>query len=246
VVKYCLNEKKDNPVSSKNYLTWISQNFPSYVGNWPPTQTLTLGSVGTVGPDGFIQYSTINLRQQESKNAQMSIIADKTTIDENLQDSTVNISFKDENAFVMQATDVSSIIAADLTAVKEAVAQKLNNGDWDPSWYVVVGLQLASNATIIVSGNNDASLVLSGTIGVPLPLAGKAQLKIASQKGASISFLTIGYPVLMYKALKVKEAWFIKSPSVNFQLLLAVGFPAKKELPEMEELQLKDILSLIK
>jgi hypothetical protein len=234
------------PRSCQNYLTWISNQFPGYVGNWPPTQTLTLGSIGTLDRVGFTQHTSIILQPQNSKNSTLSHIKN-ATLDIN---GGLKISFNTENAFILQATQFSSTTAADLTNVKKQVAEKLKNGDWDYSWYVVVSIQLASKATIIVSESKDGWLVLNGTVGSPLPLAGNAQLNIGSENGNNIVFLTTEYPVLMYKALTVSEAWTLNEAwSMNRVGArrddLAAAVSLREELPEMKELQLNDILSLI-
>lgn len=232
-------------MSPINYLKWISEKFPGYVGNWPPTRSLTLGSVGTLGPNGFDQRTIIHLQPQKSYDGQLSVIEHAQIAPGVTSDSELNISFEDEHAFIIQATNFSGTTAADLTTVKAQVAAKLKNGDWDSSWYVVVGLQLASVATIIVSESKDASLVLNGTVGSPLPLANDAQLNISSQKKSSISFLTAGYPILMYRALKLKDAWLLRA-TTNIGSSPGPFQSQRNELPEMDDLKLEDVLSFIK
>lgn len=188
----------------RDYIEQISESNPGYVANWPPSNPITVGSVGTLGENGFDQLAYINdLQQLQSWSADLSQ-EESATIKTNKQTGMVEVDFSDSSGFVLQATDINNFAAANLVAVRTKILDNLSK-IWKEDWYIVTGVQIAAVATILVSSGTGSAVELVGTLGDPLPLAGSANLVVTSpmpRAGSTLAYITSKCPVLMYRALK--------------------------------------------
>jgi hypothetical protein len=234
-------------MSAQSYMKWIGATYPGYVGNWPPNNPLSVGSIGTIEATGFLQRSSLSIFAQEGASSPVSQDYG-TTIDSGTPPSAaLTISFSDLEGFVVQATGVNMKTVSELGSVKETVRSKIDAEEWSPDWYVVVAVELAAVATIIVPTQAGSKVILNGTAGKPLALAGDARLMQASRSdGGAIVHLALSYPVLMYRAMKVSDAWWRLSAKPAAGAARRAGWAQKPTtLPDMAELKLSDVLSKI-
>jgi hypothetical protein len=124
----------------------------------------------------------------------------------------ISVQFSKEGAFLFHSTGLRHTRIENRQAVATAVLNAYDAGTWKKEWCLIEGLHTAERATIIVSEDTNAEIVLAAA--TDLPLAGisladpKVELNVSSTRGKL--FHLIGGKQLhpLYSCLRLTDPWF--------------------------------------
>jgi hypothetical protein len=152
----------------------------------------------------------------------------------------ITIAFSADGAFVFQATGLRARRLQELPAIARGVLAAYEKGRWRKEWLLIEALHTADCATIIVSQDNSASLVLAANADGPISMLGladpKVGLKVSSSRGKLIH--VVGGRALrpLYSCLRI-QAPLLSGPSLT---------PARgtaTQPPRFERAQIGDLLN---
>lgn len=124
----------------------------------------------------------------------------------------ISIEFSREGAFVFHASSLRPQRLENRAAVAELIVNAYHNGKWQKDWLLVEMLHTAERATIIVSEDSSAGIVLVASADVPraaISLADpKIGLTVASMRGKIVH--VVGGKGLhpLYSCLRLKDPLF--------------------------------------
>jgi hypothetical protein len=124
----------------------------------------------------------------------------------------ISVHFSKEGAFLFHSSGLRHSRIENRLAVADALLKAYEAGKWKKDWLVIEGLHTAERATIIVSEETTAEIILAAKTDVPLAgisLADpKVELNVASTRGKL--FHLVGGTQLrpLYSCLRIKEPWF--------------------------------------
>jgi len=202
-----------------------------YFATWLPSDAIQLGDIGVLQsgrfhklaslqelgipcvagnpgrPQAINYYSTADTRVNSSVGASAPGLAK----------AEVAIKFSRQGAFLFQALGVQSLDLADRTVVSAGILQAFEKQAWKNEWLVVDSVYLAESATVIVSEDAAAEIVLRANSALPLgalPLADpKLGLTVSSTTGKIVHVIAASGLHPLYSCLKLKDPLF-GSPSV--------------------------------
>jgi hypothetical protein len=129
----------------------------------------------------------------------------------------VTIDFSREGAFLFQAVNVRQMRIANRAHVANAILKSYDKGKWRKEWFLVESLHIAECATIMVSLDRSARLVLRASAPIQLgdvPLANlRAKLAVTSSRGTIVHVLGGRDLRPLFSCLRLKEPWYT-DPSV--------------------------------
>jgi hypothetical protein len=124
----------------------------------------------------------------------------------------VSIAFARAGAFVFQVSSLRPMRISNQGQVAEQVLNALAGGGWKPGWLLVEALHVADRASIIVSEDSSAGLVLEANADVSVPGISLVDPKIAFTVTATRGKLlhVIGAKGLhpLYSCVRVRTSWF--------------------------------------
>ena len=97
----------------------------------------------------------------------------------------IKIDFSANGAFVFHATGLQARRIEDLAAVGKGVLAAHERGDWRKEWLIVEAVHEATCATIIVSQDTAASLVLTAKMNAPASILSLADPKVGLEVSSS-------------------------------------------------------------
>lgn len=130
----------------------------------------------------------------------------------------ITIEFSREGAFVFNASNLSPQRLENRMAVAEQIVKLYKTGNWKKDWLLVEALHTADSATIIVSEDSSAGLVLVASAEVPLVAVSLADpqfgLTVASTRGKIVHIVGGRKLHPLYSCLRLKDPLF-SAPSVE-------------------------------
>ena len=151
----------------------------------------------------------------------------------------INIEFSADGAFVFHATGLQASRLQELPAVGENVLAAYEKGHWRKEWLLIEAVHIADCATIIISQDSSASLVLTGSVSGPIAVLSladpKARLDVSSSRGKLVH--VVGGRALrpLYSCLRIEHSFFAEP-------LLAPARGEARRSIEFERAQLNDLL----
>ncbi len=122
------------------------------------------------------------------------------------------IEFEKAGAFVFDAMNVQQVRISNRYDVAAQILELYETERWKKKWYVVESLHVAEMATILVSQDRSAGLVLKAQSDVPigsLALADpKVELSVSSTRGKIVQVLAAEHLNPLYSCLRVKNTLF--------------------------------------
>ncbi len=130
----------------------------------------------------------------------------------------IAVEFSRQGAFVFHASSLKPRSLDNRAMVADSIVSAFQSGKWKKEWLLIESLHTAERATIIVSEDQSAGLVLTATAETPIPgvsLADpKVGLTVASTRGKIVHIIGgVGMHPL-YSCLRLKDSWF-GGPSVQ-------------------------------
>src|SRR5262249_1860855 len=124
----------------------------------------------------------------------------------------INIDFSRQGAFVFQASKLQPIELENRMSVCDQIVRSFGQNKWDKSWLLVESLHAAELATIIVSEDNSAGLVLAAKMNEALPSVSlvdpKISLSVVSSRGKIMRILASEGLRPLYSCLRLKAPLF--------------------------------------
>lgn len=215
----------------KQYQKEIHNNL-GFFATWLPGDKIELGEAGLFEGGRFRKQSSLaELRiayEASPKSSPQTLQYASTTgtkvdlsaavaAEVPLAKAEITIEFSREGAFLFHALNVRHMRIENRSAVAAAILSAYERGNWKKDWYMIESLHVAECATIIVSQDRSAGLVLSASTDVPLgsiPLADpKVDLTVSSTRGKLIHVISNRNLRPLYSCLRLKDQWF-QSPSI--------------------------------
>ncbi|HWM91923.1 MAG TPA: hypothetical protein VN493_14250 [Thermoanaerobaculia bacterium] len=130
----------------------------------------------------------------------------------------ITVDFTREGAFVFHASRLRPQYLENRAAVGQEIVKVYKKGQWQKEWLLVEALHTADRATIIVSEDSSAGLVLVASAETPLSSISladpKVGLKIAATHGKVVHIIGGKGLHPLYSCLRVKDPLF-GAPSVQ-------------------------------
>lgn len=127
----------------------------------------------------------------------------------------ISIEFSSEGAFVFDATNVQQTRISTRFEVAEQILDAYLRGRWRKEWYVVESVRTAQMATIIVSQDRSAGLLLSARSDLPISSTAladpKVDLSVSSTRGRIVQILAAENLKPLYSCLRVKDPFVGKA-----------------------------------
>lgn len=196
-----------------------------FFATWFPGDHMELGAVGTIKAGRFRQEATLKdlgikirasaegspqpLKYTSSKGTSI-----KTSAGANVPAVTADISveFSSEGAFIFDALNVRQVRIENRYDVAAAILESYNREEWKKDWYVVESLHKADRATIIVSEENSAAIVLAASSDLPIPSTAladpKVDFSVSSSHGKMFQVINGENLQPLYSCLRLSDGWF--------------------------------------
>ena len=130
----------------------------------------------------------------------------------------INVTFSQSGAFVFHATGLSPRQIENRSLVTEAIVMAYKRNRWKKEWLLVEALHTADLATIIVSEDSKAEVVLTADVNAPLVAISladpKVGLSVASVTGKIVHLVGATEIHPLYSCLRLKDHFF-SEPSVE-------------------------------
>jgi hypothetical protein len=234
------------------YQTEMHRNLGFYA-TWLPGDLIEIGDVGELQNGRFrrqtsltdlgISYTTRdagtpqNVQYTSAKGTKVGTGTSASAA--GIAGVEINIEFSADGAFVFHAMGLQAARLQELPAVGASVLAAYEEGRWRKEWLLVEAVHVADCATIIISQDNSASLVLTGSASGPISVLSladpKARLDVASSSGKLVH--VVGGRTLrpLFSCLRIEHSFFAE-PSLA---------PARGETRRsiaFERTQLKELL----
>lgn len=130
----------------------------------------------------------------------------------------ISVNFSQAGAFVFHATGLSPRQIENRSVVAEAIVMAYKSNQWKKEWLLVEALHVADLATIIVSEDSRAGVVLAANVNAPLVAISLADpkigLSVASVSGKIVHLVGAQEIHPLYSCLRLKDHFF-SEPSVD-------------------------------
>lgn len=130
----------------------------------------------------------------------------------------IAINFSRAGAFVFHATGLKPHQIENRSAVAEAIVAAYKRNLWNKEWLLVESLHRAQLATIIVSQDSDAGIVLAANVNAPLVAISLADpkigLSVSSVNGKIVHLVSAREIRPLYSCLRLRD-WFFRDPSLE-------------------------------
>jgi hypothetical protein len=130
----------------------------------------------------------------------------------------ISIDFSEQGAFVFQALQLQPWQLENRMIIAEQVVKAYELNRWDKSWLLIESLHSAERATVIVSEDSAAGLVLVAKLDQVIPSISlvdpKVSLSVASSRGRMMQLIGSENLHPLYSCLRLKDPLF-GSPSLQ-------------------------------
>lgn len=203
----------------------------SYFPTWLPGDAIKLGDIGVFEAGRFRKLASLqDLRipcaagitgkpqtLNYSSTATTKVNTSAGVSAPGVAKAEIAIEFARQGAFIFQALGVQSLDLASRAATAAGILRAFEQKTWNKEWLVVDSVYEAESATIIVSEDESAGIVLTGSSAVPLgsiPLANpKLGLTVSSTSGKIVHVIAASGLHPLYSCLRLRDP-LIGAPSV--------------------------------
>jgi hypothetical protein len=203
-----------------------------FFANWLPGDRIDVGDVGVLKGGRFRRMASLkelNIKSKLTSGGPSQNVEYASTYGTTISSSAgvegplpasaeITIEFSHEGAFVFHALRLREESIEDRLAVGAQVVKAYKDGVWKEEWFLVDGFRTAGRATIIVSQDRSAGLILAATAHAALPGASLADpkigLRVASTRGKMVQIIGAANLRPLYSCLRVSVP-LIGSPGVQ-------------------------------
>jgi hypothetical protein len=197
-----------------------------FFATWLPGDRVEIGDAGVFENGRFRKMSSLseldiswkesetgaaqNVQYTATEGAKLGMSAGVAAA--GIAQAKIKIDFSREGAFMFHATGLQEHRLEDRSRVGNGVTDAFLKGRWKEEWLLIDAVHVADCATIIVSQDNSAGLVLAaeaqGAI-VPVSLADpKVKLSVVSTRGRLIHVIAGQHLRPLYSCLRVKTSFW--------------------------------------
>jgi hypothetical protein len=234
------------------YQAEMHRNLGFYA-TWLPADPIEIGDVGVLMDGRFRRLSSLtdlgiayttsdagatqNVQYTSAKGTKIGTATSANAA--GIAGVEVNIEFSADGAFVFHATGLQASRLQELPAVGASVLAAYEKGRWRKEWLLIEAVHVADCATVIISQDSSASLVLTGSVSGPIAVLSladpKARLDVSSSHGKLVH--VVGGRALspLYSCLRIEHSLFAEP-------LFAPARGEARRSIEFERAQLQDLL----
>lgn len=209
----------------KTYQAQMHDNL-GFCATWLPTDPIAVGDVGVFVGGRFRRENTladlgipVKLSHAKSQGDLQFSSTEGVKLDTSGAGAAagvgkleVAIEFSGAGAFVFHASGLQLHRLEQRAQMAEQVLQAYRAGRWKREWLVVESVHSADCATVIISEDKNARLVLSANVQLPTPFTSLADPRVGFEVSANQGkvFQTLGGQKLqpLYACLRVKDPFF--------------------------------------
>ncbi len=202
-----------------------------FFATWLPGDQIEVGDVGVIEGGRFRREASLKelgipckvgagkaMQSVQYTSTQGTKIATTAGAATTLAKAEISIDFSREGAFVFHASNLRPYRLDNRVAVAEKIVDAYKKGTWKKEWLLVEGIHAAECATIIVSEDGSASLVLAASADAPIAGVSLADPKIGltatATRGRIVHILGGAGLHPLYACLQLKDPLF-GGPSVR-------------------------------
>lgn len=201
-------------------------NNVGYFATWLPSDPIQLGDVGILEGGRFRRHGSLQelgiqhagVREGSAENMSYSASAKRSTgVSAGVStvvpvgEAEVCIQFSREGGYVFEAIGIRQVEIANRLELGKLILGVHGQGRWDTRWLVIDSIYTAESATILVSEEKSAEIVLKGSANVPLgslPLADpKLGLTVTASSGKIVHLVAQNHLSPLYSCIKVHDPW---------------------------------------
>lgn len=209
----------------KTYQAQMHSNLGFYP-TWLPTDPVAVGDVGTFEGGRFRRTATLDelgipckISRSASQGDLQFMSSQGVKLDSSGAGSVagigkleVAIHFSGAGAFVFHATGLQLQRLENRAQMAQGVLGAYRDGRWKREWLIVEAVHAADCATVIISEDSTASLVLEAKLDLPTPFQSLADPRMGFEVRGNEGkmFRTLGNRKLhpLYSCLRVKDPMF--------------------------------------
>jgi hypothetical protein len=205
-------------------------NNIGFFATWLPGDHMEIGAVGVMKDGQFRQEATLKdlgIKPQKSVEGSPQPLkytsARGTTIELSAGvkgpaiTTDIKIDFSSEGAFLFDALKVRQVRITNRFDVTADILKLYEEGKWNKEWYVVESLHIAESATIIVSQDQSAGIIMAASSELMIPSTTLADpridLSIKSSRGRMFQIIAGRNLQPLYACLRLKDQLF-RAPKV--------------------------------
>lgn len=203
-----------------------------FFATWLPGDAIEIGDVGVFQAGRFRRISSLkelgikfttnrgqSLQDMDYSSTQGTKINTEIGAEAGIVGKAeISIDFSREGAFLFQASKLQSWELENRMTVGEQIVKAYGLKKWDKSWLLVESLHAAEVATIIVSEDSVAGLVLAAKMNEAIPSISlvdpKVSLSVTSSRGKIMRLIGSKSIHPLYSCLRLKDPLF-GSPSLR-------------------------------
>jgi hypothetical protein len=197
-----------------------------FFATWLPGDPIEIGDVGKFEGGRFRRMSSLKelgiefsvSRGQSTQNVDYSStrgtkISSATGAEvAAIAKAEISIDFSEQGAFVFQALQLQPWQLENRMIIGEQVVKAYEANRWDKSWLLIESLHSAERATVIVSEDSAAGLVLVAKFDQVIPSISlvdpKVSLSVASSRGKMVRLIGNEGLHPLYSCLRLKDSFF--------------------------------------
>ena len=215
----------------KLYQEEMHENL-GFFPTWFPGDFMEIGDLGILDAGRFRKMSSLkelgipfNVTSGASKQDVQYTSTKGTTIKPSagasvpgIAKAEITINFSRSGAFVFHATGLTPQQIENRSAVTTAIVAAFKRNEWNKEWLLVESLHRAQLATIIVSQDNEAGIVLAANVNAPLVAISladpKISLSVSSVSGKIVHLVSAKDIHPLFSCLRLRDRFF-SDPSVE-------------------------------
>jgi hypothetical protein len=200
-------------------------NNLGFFANWLPGDRLELGEAGVIEAGRFRKVASLaelgisivksaagspqNARYESTAGTKVNFSGGAAATPGTKGE--ISVEFSKEGAFLFHSSGLRHQRIENRLAVTEAILKAHESGRWKKEWYLIEGLHTAELATVILSEESSAEIVLTATTDLPIGISlsdPHVDLSISSTRG-KIFHLVGGKQISpLYSCLRIKDRLF--------------------------------------
>jgi hypothetical protein len=194
---------------------------------WLPGDPISLGDVGILENGRFRRQTTLtelgvkltgtvkgspqNLQYTSKSGTMVSVRAAAEVVAPLPASAEIEIKFGHQGAFLFHASNVTNEDLENRLAIVASITSLHSKGIWSEKWYLVESVYTADCATIIISEDSSARLVIGASSSVALgalPLADPdVHLTVSSSSGKMVQVVAGRDLKPLFSCSRLKETW---------------------------------------
>jgi hypothetical protein len=223
----------------------MHQNL-GFFATWLPGDPIEIGDVGVLVDGRFRRMSSLNelgivyaeggagsaqnVQYTSTNGTKVGAVTSASAA--NFAKATIEIDFSADGAFIFHATGLRARRLQDLASVSSGILTCYDQGRWRKDWLLVETCHEAACATIIVSQDNSANLVLSakadGLVSAISLADPKMNLEVSSSRGKLVHIVGGRALTPLYSCMRIQHRFFGEPTTAPVRGTASRGIPFER------------------